>query len=60
MVKEARGIPKPVAQEGGEQAGEPMGNAGSVAQAQIWSQGVVSREAQRAPSQGTWSSASGE
>lgn len=58
-VKAARGIPSPVAQKGGERAGEPMGNAGSVAQVQIRSQGVVRREAQMAPSQGTWSSASG-
>lgn len=60
LCERARGIPSPVAQEGGERAGEPMGNAGSVAQVQIWSQGVVRREAQMAPSQGTWSSASGE
>jgi hypothetical protein len=35
-----------------------MGNTGSVAQVQIWSQGVVRREAQMAPPQGTWSLAS--
>lgn len=53
LAKAGRGIPSPVAQEDGKQAGGLLGRAGSVAQDQIWSQGVVRKEAQTAPHQGT-------